>query len=163
MLGALWLGALAPAPLSAQASSDADDVEFGFGVTVGGIGRLGLGFEFRWGDRSLDARVATFSFRDVSLAVSGKQYFGGGDVQPFLGLGLWNVTAFREDPTRRTGTALLVRIPLGVDWSVASDHSLGASFALNEALWIHRADPRDDTPVSRRPLPLPGFYYRARP
>ena len=138
-------------------------MEFGIGVTVGGIGLLGLGFEFRWGDRSLDAQVATFSFRDVSLAVSGKQYFGGGDLQPFLGLGLWNVTAFREDPARRTGTALLARIPLGVDWSPASDHSLGASLALNEALWIHRADPEDDTPISRRPLPLPGFYYRARP
>ena len=163
LLGTLALWAPAPTPIAAQASSVADNAEFRVGVTAGGTGRVGLTFEFRWGDRSIDANLATFGFRDVSLAVSGKQYFGGGDLQPFLGIGLWKVTASREDPAPRTGTALLLRIPLGVDWNLAGDHSLGASLALNEALWIRRADPEDDTPISHRPIPLPGFYYRAKP
>jgi len=157
-------GLLSLIPWSAQAqSSENDDMEFRIGVTAGGIGLVGLSFEFRWGDRSIDTNLATFGFKDVSLAVTGKQYFGGGDLQPFLGIGLWGVTAFPEDPTQRTGKTLLLRIPLGADWNLAGDHFLGGSLALNEGLWIQRADPLDDTPIGHRPIPLPGFYYRAKP
>ena len=138
-------------------------MEFRVGVTAGGIGLVGLSFEFRWGDRSIDTNLATFGFKDVSLAVTGKQYFGGGDLQPFLGIGLWGVTAFPADPTQRTGQTLLLRIPVGADWNLAGDHSLGGSLALNGGLWIKRGDPSDDTPISHRPRPLPGFYYRAKP
>ena len=160
---ALALLGLTPSPTRAQSSPGDDGMEFRIGVTAGGIGLVGLTFEFRWGDRSLDANLATFGFKDVSLAVTGKQYFGGGDLQPFLGIGLWGVTAFPEDPTQRTGKTLLLRIPVGADWNLAGDHSLGASLALNEGLWIQRADPLDDTPIGHRPIPLPGFYYRAKP
>ena len=164
-LGLLAFGvmAFAPSHAGAQPSSGNDDMEFRIGVTAGGIGLVGLTFEFRWGDRSIDANLATFGFTDVSLAVTGKQYFGGGDLQPFLGIGLWSVTAFPEDPTQRTGKTLLLRIPVGADWNLFEDHSLGASLALNEGLWIQRADPLDDTPIGHRPIPLPGFYYRAKP
>ena len=160
---AFGLIGLVPSRVDAQSSSGNDDMEFRVGVTAGGIGLVGLTFEFRWGDRSIDANLATFSFTDVSLAVTGKQYFGGGDLRPFLGIGLWGVTAFPEDPTQRTGKTLLLRIPFGADWNLAGDHSLGGSLALNEGLWIQRADPLDDTPISHRPIPLPGFYYRAKP
>ena len=160
---ALALLTLAPPPIGAQSSSGQDDMEFRIGVTAGGIGLVGLTFEFRWGDRSIDANLATFGFRDVSLAVTGKQYFGGGDLQPFLGIGLWSVAALPEDATQRTGKTLLLRIPFGADWNLVGDHSLGASLALNEGLWIQRADPLDDTPIGHRPIPLPGFYYRAKP
>ena len=160
---ALGLITFVPSPVGAQSSSTEDGMEFRLGVTAGGIGLVGLTLEFRWGDRSIDANLATFSFKDVSVAVTGKQYFGGGDLQPFLGIGLWSVTAFPEDPTQRTGKTLLLRIPLGADWNLAGGHSLGASLALNEGLWIQRGDPQDDTPISHRPIPLPGFYYRAKP
>jgi hypothetical protein len=165
LLVAATAGLLALTPLSAraQAPSRDDDMVFRLGVTAGGIGLVGLSFEFRWGDRSIDTNLATFGFNDVSVAVTGKQYFGGGDLQPFIGVGLWGVTAFPEDPTQQTGQTLLLRIPVGADWSFADDHSLGVSLALNEGLWIQRGDPTDDTPISHRPIPLPGFYYRVKP
>ncbi len=150
----------APA-LQGQASGGAD-MEFRFGVTAGGIGFLGLSLEWRWGDHSIDVNLATFSFRDLSLAVTGKQYFGGGDLQPFVGVGLWGVAALPDNAEDNTGRSLLLRVPIGADWNLSGDHFLGASLALNEGLWIKRADPLDDTPVSRRPIPLPGFYYRVR-
>lgn len=159
------LGVLAVTPQHAQAQSpvEGDDMVFRMGITAGGIGLVGLSFEFRWGNRSLDTNLATFGFKDVSVAVTAKQYFGGGDLQPFLGIGLWGVTAFPEDAAQRTGQTLLLRIPVGADWNLANSHSLGASLALNEGLWIRRADPSDDTPISHRPIPLPGFYYRGQP
>ena len=64
---------LVPSPGQAQSSSGNDDMEFRVGVTAGGIGLVGLSFEFRWGDRSIDTNLATFGFKDVSLAVTGKQ------------------------------------------------------------------------------------------
>ena len=131
-----------------------------FGVTVGGIGLVGLSFEFRWGNQSVDVNLATFSFDDVSVAVTGKQYFGGGDVQPFLGVGLWGVTAFSQERDQDTGMSLLLRIPVGADWNFAGKQSFGGSIALNQGLWIRHADPQDDTPISRRPVPLPGVYFR---
>ena len=151
------------APPRAQAQSTGNDMEFRLGVTAFGIGLVGLSFEFRWGDRSLDTNLATFGFEDISVAVTGKQYFGGGDLQPFLGIGLWSVTAFAEDATKRTGQALLLRIPFGANWQVAKSHAFGGSLALNEGLWIRRSDPIDNTPIRHRPIPLPGFYYRAKP
>lgn len=158
---AVGLTCVCPAPLRGQ-SSGGDDVEFRFGVTAGGIGLLGLSLEWRWGNQSIDVNLATFSFRDVSLAVTGKQYFGGGDLQPFVGVGLWGVAVLPNDAAENTGRSLLLRVPIGADWNLSGDHFLGTSLALNEALWIKRADPLDDTPVSRRPIPLPGFYYRVR-
>jgi hypothetical protein len=81
-------------------------------------------------------------------------------VQPFLGVGLWNVTALSRADGENTGVSLVLRMPVGADWNFAGRHFLGGSIAVNEGLWIRRADPQDDTPLSRRPIPLPGFYYR---
>ena len=149
-----------PGSASTQSSTAEEGMRFRFGVTAGGIGLVGLSFEFRWGNQSVDLNLATFSFHEVSVAVTGKQYFGGGDVQPFLGVGLWSVTAFSQEVGKDTGISLLLRMPVGADWNFAGKHFLGASIAVNEGLWIRRADPQDDTPLSRRPVPLPGFYYR---
>lgn len=159
----LLLATLAPAPAHAQSPSGDDDTELRIGITAGGIGLVGLSLELRRGDRSIDTNLATFGFKDVSLAVTAKQYFGGGDLQPFLGIGLWGVAASADDPTQRSGRVLLLRVPVGADWRLSGDHFLGGSLALNEGLWIRRGDPLDDTPISHRPIPLPGFYYRVRP
>ncbi|RMH14740.1 MAG: hypothetical protein D6701_10965, partial [Gemmatimonadetes bacterium] len=133
--------------------------EFRVGITLGGIGLVGVDFEFRSGNRSLDVNVATFDFRDVSVSVVGKQYFGGAEARPFLGIGLWGVTSFQAEGT---GFALLARAPVGLDWRVeGGDHFLGMSIAVNRALLKH--DPEDDTRPVGRLVPLPGFYYKVQP
>ena len=148
-------------PLAAQGS--ADDMQLRIGVTTAGIGLIGASVEFLWGSRSIDVNLATFSFSEVSLAVTGKQYFGGGDLRPFLGVGLWGMVGSTGEEGEQTGKVLLLRLPVGADWNFTGKHHFGGSLAVNEGLWIDRADPEDDTPINRRPVPLPGLYYRFEP
>ena len=148
-------------PLVAQSTND--DMQLRFGVTAAGIGFIGASVEFVWGSRSVDVNLATFAFSEVSLAVTGKQYFGGGDFRPFVGVGLWGIAGSTGQEGEETGKALLLRLPVGGDWNFTGGHHLGGSIAVTEGLWVDRADPEDDTPVSRRPVPLPGFYYRFEP
>ena len=155
------LAGLLATPLTAQ--STADNMEIRIGVTTGGIGSIGASVEFLWGSRSVDVNLATFTFSEASLAVTAKQYFGGGDLRPFVGVGLWGVVGSTGEEGEQTGKALILRAPLGGDWNFTGRHHLGGSLAVNEGLWVDRADPEDDTPVSRRPVPLPGFYYRFEP
>jgi hypothetical protein len=129
------------------------------GLSFGGISFAGFIFEYRWGDRSVEVNVGTWSLRDVSVSVVGKQYFGPGDFRPFAGIGLWAVVAPYNRPGERSGLALLARAPVGVDWKVVADHHLGAHLSLNRALFIRRKDPLDTTPPTARLVPLPGFYY----
>ena len=133
--------------------------EVRFGISFGGISFIGFVTEYRWGDRSIEVNIGTWSFRDLSVSVVGKQYFGPGDFRPFSGLGLWAVIAPTTDPLERTGVAILARAPVGVEWNVKADHHLGSHLTLNRALWIRRKDPLDDYPPSDRLIPLPGFYY----
>jgi len=148
-------------PLAAQTSDD--ELRVSIGVTAGGIGSIGASVEFLWGSRSIDVNLSTFSFSEASLAVTGKQYFGGGDLRPFVGVGLWGIVGSTGQEGEQGGKALLFRVPVGADWNFTGSHRLGASLAINEGLGIDRADPEDDTPISRRPVPLPGFYYRVEP
>jgi hypothetical protein len=160
LLSAPLLGLVTP-PLTAQ--STGDDMEVRIGVTAGGIGSIGASVEFLWGNRSIDVNLSTFTFNEVSLAVTAKQYFGGGDLRPFVGVGLWAIAGSTGKEGDQTGKALILRIPVGGDWNFTGRHHMGGSVAVNEALWIVRANPEDDTPVIRRPVPLPGFYYRFEP
>lgn len=138
---------------------DAGPEDLRVGLSFGGISFAGLIFEYRWGDRSVEINVGTWSLRDLSVSVVGKQYFGPGDFRPFAGMGLWAVVAPYNRPGERSGLALLARAPVGVDWNVVSDHHLGAHLSLNRALFIRRKDPLDTTPPAARFVPLPGFYY----
>ena len=147
--------------LTAQAAGE--DMKIRIGLTAGGIGSFGASVELLWGSRSIDMNLATFTFNEVSLAVTGKQYFGGGDMRPFVGVGLWGIIGSTGEEGEQNGKALILRVPVGGDWNFTGKHHLGGSLAVNEGLWIDRADPEDDTPVSRRPVPLPGFYYRFQP
>ena len=153
----------APLASSLVAQSTDDDMQFRVGVTAGGIGSFGASVEFVWGSWSVDVNLATFTFKEVSLAVTGKHYFGGGDLRPFMGVGLWGIAGSTGEEGSQTGKALILRIPVGGDWNFTGKHYLGGSLAVNEGLWIDRADPADDRPVSRQPIPLPGFYYRFEP
>ena len=155
--------ALAAVSLTTAVPSAAQDEgpDLRVGVSIGGIGLWGVVFEYRWGDTSLDVNVATFTFKDVSVSVAAKRYFGGGDLQPFVGIGLWGVSGRpEEDP--RSAVAVLAIAPIGANWQLADYHAFGASLNVNEGLWIRRSDPVDDTAISRRPIPLPAFYYRYR-
>jgi hypothetical protein len=129
------------------------------GVSFGGISFIGFIAEYRWGDRGVEMNIGTWTFRDLSVSMVGKQYLGPGDFRPFTGLGLWTVIAPVHGPGERTGVSLVVRAPVGVEWNVDADHHFGAHLTLNRAVWVRRKDPKDRTPPSDRLIPLPGFYY----
>lgn len=146
----------APFAAAGQGPGTGDGVRFG--VTVGGISTVGLTAELFRDSRSIDIILGTWAFKDVSLSVVGKQYFGGNDLRPFLGAGLWLVLA--KPPDARTGLGLVARVPIGLDWAVATSHSVGGALSLNRALAVRRPDPEDDLPLVGRLVPLPGLYYR---
>lgn len=141
-----------------QASAQEGESGVRFGVSVGGISTFGVVVELFNGSRSVDLAVGTWSFRDLSVSVVAKQYFGANQARPFVGGGLWIVAASPAD--ERTGLALVLRAPVGVDWEVADRHSLGATLNVNRGLWVRRSDPEDDLPMNARLVPLPELYYR---
>jgi hypothetical protein len=155
----LGLALLALSPAVAFAADGSGPEEVRIGISFGGISFIGFILEYRWGDRSAEFNIGTWTFRDLSVAVVGKQYFGPGDFRPFSGVGLWTVLAPPRHADEQTGVAFMVRAPVGVEWNVNADHHLGASVGLNRALWIRRKDPLDDYPPSARLVPLPGFHY----
>jgi hypothetical protein len=128
-------------------------------MSFGGISFTGFIVEYRWGNRGIEMNIGTWSFRDLSLSVVGKQYFGPGDFRPYAGVGLWAVGAPSRGEGERTGIALMARAPVGVEWNVDADHHLGGHLSLNRALWIRRKDPDDNFPPTDRIVPLPGFFY----
>lgn len=156
----LALGFAIPVKAGAAPRAPSGPEDFRIGISFGGISFVGFIMEYRWGDRSVDLTVGTWSFRDLSVSVVGKQYLGPGDFRPFAGLGLWAVLNPTHGPGEQGGAALVARAPVGVDWNLDAAHYLGASLSLNRALLIRRKDPRDHTPPSGHLIPLPGFYYR---
>ncbi len=157
---ALAVLAASPAPARGRSHHAPGPEEFRVGFSFGGISFIGFLMEYRWGDRSVDLNIGTWSFRDLSVSVVGKQYFGPGDLRPFSGLGLWAIVAPFHGPGERAGVALVARAPMGVEWNLDAGHHVGVDLSLNRALWIRRKDPRDETPPSDRLIPLPGFHYR---
>lgn len=157
---ALSLALSVPAPVAGEAFRDTGPEDLRIGISIGGMSLVGILFEYRWGSRSVDLHVGTWTFRDLAVSVAGKQYFGPDGLRPFTGLGLWAVIAPTSGFQQRTGVALVLRAPVGVDWNLDADHHLGAALNLNRAVWIQRKDPADETPPRDRLIPLPGFYYR---
>lgn len=149
---------LAAPPISAQGS----DAGSGWraGVSIGGISTVGLTFEAFRDSRSIEVTLGTFGFRDLGVAVSGKQYIGGRAARPYVGLGLWAILA-SNDP--RNGLGLIARAPIGLDWNVQGRHAVGAEIGVNRALTVRRPDPEDERPLNGRLVPLPGIYYRYTP
>jgi len=156
--GALWLALLVGhvGPAAAQGTGTGSSVRVG--ITFGGISTVGLSVEYVNEHRSVDLTFGTWSFRDLSSAVVVRQYFGAGDLLPFVGIGLWLVGAHPSG--ERTGFAAVLHAPIGLDWQALEDHYLGALMNVNRALWVRRTDPEDDVPLNRRLVPLPGVYYR---
>ena len=156
MLSALALLCCAWTPGSYAQSPEAGE-GVRFGVSVGGISTVSLTVELFKDSRSMDFSVGTWSFRDLSVSMVAKQYFGAAPARPVVGAGLWAVIA---SPDERTGLAVVLRVPVGVDWEVADRHALGAFLNVNRGLWVRRSDPSDDVPLNRRLVPLPELYYR---
>ena len=135
-----------------------DPPVYRYGLTLGGTGFISLVFEYESRNRAIELALGTFSGRDLSLAVTGKQYLGGGDLRAFAGAGFWGVAAFPAD--QRAGFALIARAPIGVDWHALERHAAGFELNLNRALAMRRPDPLDERPPRTRIVPLPAFYYR---
>lgn len=129
-----------------------------FGISLGGISTVGLVVEFFDDSRSVEVALGTWSFQDVSVSAVVKQYFGAGAAQPFVGAGLWAVAA--SPPEERTGFALVLRAPIGVDWGLNDTHSFGAVLNVNRSLTVRRPDPENERPMEGRLVPLPEIYYR---
>lgn len=148
---------LAPAsPLSAQGSGTGSGVRVG--VTFGGISTVGLTVEYVRDHHALDLTVGTWSFRDLSVSIVAKEYFGAGDLLPFVGAGFWVVAAYPEQ--ERTGLAAVFQVPVGLDWQATDGSYVGMNLNVNRALAVRRTDPEDDLPLNKRLVPLPGVYYR---
>ncbi len=154
-LAALVL-ALRSAPAAAQGPGAGDGVRFG--VTFGGISTVSLVVELFRDTHALELALGTWSFRDVSVSAVAKEYLGTSRLRPFVGGGLWAVAAHPNG--ERTGLALVLRAPVGVDWRIADRHAAGAALDVNWGLWVRRSDPEDNLPMNRRFVPLPEVYYR---
>lgn len=148
------LGLLAPPRVRAQVANTVR-----VGISAGGIGTLGVLVEYVDGQGSTELTVGTWSFRDLSVSLVRRQYFGVSALRPVLGIGLWGILATPDD-SLRPGMALVVRAPVGMDWRAHGDHFLTLDLNINRALWVRRTDPDDDTPLNERLVPLPGISYR---
>ena len=78
--------------------SHENKTELRAGISLGGIGKLGFTLELRRDNRSINFDLATFTQNDLGMAVTLRQYFRDGTLQPFVGLGLWGATQFSKDP-----------------------------------------------------------------
>jgi hypothetical protein len=134
-----------------------DRGEVRLGLTLGGTGFVGVQAEYRRGGWSGELTVGTITFREASVAVVGKRYFGDGRFRPVVGAGLWSLTAWTEDGS---GSILIARVPLGVEWQISEGNALGLEVAMNRGLAVNRLDPEDDTPPNTTVVPLPGIHYR---
>lgn len=149
-----------PCHVVAQGSNAGNGVRFG--LSFGGISTVAVDVEFFRDGRSLDLALGTWSFQAVSFSAVAKQYFGGRAARPVVGLGLWVVGARPAANSERTGFAVVLRAPVGLDWEFADQHAVGTFINLNRGLWVRRANPDDDIPMVRRLVPLPELYYRYR-
>ena len=130
------------------------------GLSFGGTGFVGVVSEWRWSDRSAELQISTFTFRDVSVSIVGKQYFGASGLQPVVGAGLWLLVAGSPDGT---GGAVVARFPFGGDLHVGGGHYTTFEMSVNRGLWVKRPDPTNDIPITRRLIPLPSVSYRFAP
>ena len=147
---------MTPAVAAAQSVTE-DGLRLGVGVA--GTGFISFLVEYRWGNTSLDMALSTITFRDVGVYAGMRQYLGSLSPQPVVGLGLWGLVGASE---QRTGGAVILRAPIGIDWNVSGNHFLGFNIALNKALAVRRSDPMDTEPPNPRLVPLPALEYRFR-
>jgi hypothetical protein len=142
------------------AGSEAASAQYRFGVSLGGTGMVALVAEYRWTHQGIEVQAGTWGLRDVSIAVTAKQYVGSKAIAPYAGIGLWGIVAGAE---AGTGYGLIARFPIGLDWRFASRHAVGAALHFNRALAVKRPDPEDRRPPRGALIPLPEISYRWQP
>jgi hypothetical protein len=152
---------LSATTVAAQGSNAGDGLRVG--ISAGGISTVSLTVELFRDTHAVELGIGTWSFHDLSISTVYKEYFGGHRLRPFAGAGLWAVVAAPALEGERTGVALVLRAPIGVDWSFVDDHAVGAVLNLNRGLAVRRSDPQDDLPMNKRLVPLPEVYYRFTP
>ncbi len=147
-----WLAALAAgfAPHSVSA-------QYRVGVVLGGTSAWGVLVEHRWERQGLEVHVGTWSFRDLSLSITAKQYMGSNAIEPYVGAGLWGIVARTEEGT---GYGLIARLPVGLNWEFVTRHSAGFAIHFNRALALRRPDPADQRAPRAAFIPLPEVSYR---
>lgn len=141
---------LGAAPVSAQ---------YRFGISVFGASMVALVAEQRWEHQGLEVQLGTWRLRDLSLAVTARQYVGSSALEPFVGAGLWAIMA-REDGGN--GFGLVARLPVGVGWDFGSRHNVAFTVHLNRALAVKRPSPEEGRSLRTGLVPLPEFSYRWR-
>ena len=161
IFSAFLMVCVASTPVVAQGSDAGDG--FRVGLSVGGISTIGVTVELFRDTHAVEVGVGTWSFRDVSISTVYKEYIGGRALRPFAGAGLWAAIAAPVLDGERTGLALVLRAPIGLDWAFVDSHAVGAAVNLNRGLLVRRSDPEDDLPMNGRLVPLPEVYYRFRP
>jgi hypothetical protein len=155
------LACVLTAPLAAQGSDAGDGLRLG--ISLGGISTVALNVELFRNTHAVELDVGSWSFHEISMSIVYKEYIGGKALRPFVGAGLWTVVAAPEFDGERTGASLVLRAPLGLDWSFVDRHAVGAALNLNRGLAVRRSDPLDDLPMNGRIVPLPELYYRFTP
>lgn len=161
LLSLLALSAcLLATPVHAQVpgSNAGDGVRFG--ISFGGISTVSATVELYRGSRSAELSVGTWDFTELSVSVVGRQYIGGRNLRPVVGAGLWVVGRPARASETRSSWALILRAPVGLDWSVADQHALGLFANVNRGLWVRRGNAEDTAPLVGRIVPLPELYYR---
>lgn len=146
--------------MTGLADSDCASAQYRFGVSLGGAGLAALVAEHRWAHQGLEVQVGTWRFRDLSLALTAKQYVGSYAAEPYAGLGLWGVAA---DSEAGTGFGLIARFPVGLNWDIGAGHAAGAAIHFNRALVVKRPAAEDRRPPRGAFIPLPEISYRWNP
>ena len=151
----MLLLALAATPAIPQPGAAQEGLRLG--LALGGTGLIGVVAEWRWDDHGAELLLTTFQFRDLSVSVAGKQYFGASWLKPVVGGGLWFIAGSSPEGA---GQALVARFPLGGDWRLAGGHYLTVELNVSRGLWVNQPDPADDAPVNPSFITLPGLSYR---
>ena len=98
LLRACLTGFLLLVSLRPLAAQEARTVRLG--ISAGGMSTLGLLVEYVDGHGSTEFSIGTWSFRDLSVSLVRRQYFGVSALRPVVGIGLWGILATPEGEWR---------------------------------------------------------------
>ena len=154
-LAMVLLGPVLPSLLASESASS----QHRLGISLGGASMVALVAEYRWNESGVEAQVGSWGAGDLSLAVTGKRYFGARAARPFAGAGFWIALAGVDGDL---GAGLVARAAAGVEWSVAESHAPALTIYLNRALAVRRPASRRARPLRRGLVPLPEISYRWR-
>jgi len=125
------------------------------GISLGGTHLVGLNLEYYFYENSIGLNFGSWEFQDLCVSLQLKRYFSSSPVQPYIGIGIWEVMAFSDTGI---GYLTLLNFPAGVDWKFSENNYLGLEADLNYALYVTATG--GSPSISRPFVFLPGVYYR---